>query len=132
MEVLVDTSVWSLALRSSSKPAHRTVTKLRELIESGISVRLMGIVLQEILQGVRETKQWAQLKSYLDAFPITEPTRSTYAGASQLFAKCRGRGVQLTTIDCLIASVAIENNYALLSADNDFVHLTKLAKLHLL
>jgi predicted nucleic acid-binding protein len=134
MEVLVDTSVWSLALRrpTRSSPAHQTVHKLREFIETGVPICVLGVILQEVLQGVRDKKNWEQLRANMSAFPLAEPTRHTYEFASQLFSKCRAHGVQLTTIDCLIASVAIENKFALLSADGDFAHIARISELDLL
>jgi predicted nucleic acid-binding protein len=132
VKVLVDTSVLSLALRRRTVRPERLVDMLMRLIEDGQSVYLTGIVLQEILQGVKDRAQLARLEHILDEFPLLEPNRQTYKQAARLFSKCHSAGVQVATVDCLIASVAIDNVCHLLTGDTDFKKIAAVSKLQLL
>jgi len=132
VSVLVDTSVWSLALRRRDGGArHPAVSTLRSLIEQGETIRLIGAILQEVLQGVRDRSQFARLRSALKPFPLIELGRGDYEAAAELGNHCRSRGVQAGTIDFLIAAAAIRHRCALLTADQDFVHIARLSPLRL-
>ena len=92
----------------------------------------MGIILQEILQGVKLTRHFNTLKKNLDAFPLLETKREHYIKAAELKNHLTRKGIQASTIDALIASVCIENNYSLFTSDKDFHHIAKHSKLKLL
>lgn len=130
MRVLVDTSVWSLALRRQKSSQQKVIRLLEDLVEQGSAV-LSGIVLQEILQGIKHRDQFLKLKSHFSAFTLLEPERSTYEQAAELYSKCRGKGITLSTVDCLIAAVAIENECALFTLDEDFTVMTTISPLKL-
>ena len=132
MSILVDTSVWSLALRRSDGGArHPTVSTLRSLIEQGEEIHLTGAILQEVLQGVRDRSQCARLRSALKPFPLIELGRADYETAAELSNHCRSRGVQAETIDFLITAAAVRHRCTLLTADQDFVHIARLSPLRL-
>ena len=122
MSLFVDTSVWSLALRRDTPADHPAVAVLRKALVDGDSVVIAGIVLQELLQGFHGPKDQARIIERLQVLPLLQPGRDTYIEAARLRNACRRHGVQLGTIDALIARLCIEHDLALLTADNDFTH----------
>lgn len=120
MRILVDTSIWSLALRRKKESNSSAADLLKKHIEAGEYVCLIGIILQEILSGVTTDKLFNQLKDHLSAFPMIAVEREDYVRAAQLRNDCKKKGVQVGTIDALIAAVCIKNDLLLLSTDKDF------------
>lgn len=118
MKVLVDTSIWSIVLRS--KRNERVLRYFSELIEEG-RVEIIGSIRQEILSGIRSEKQFEQLKSYLDAFVDIPLSSDDYINAAQAFNRCRSKGIQGSHIDFLICSVAQNYNLSIYTADKDFI-----------
>lgn len=129
--LFVDTSVWSLALRRDKQPAHAAVAILERALLNADSIIITGIVLQELLQGFRGPRDQARLLRYLQALPLIEPTRETHVRAAELRNTCRRRGVQLGTVDALIAQLCIENDLVLLTTDKDFTHAARWIPLRL-
>lgn len=123
--ILVDTSVWSMAFRrrSSGVKEPDEARVLRELIEADEDVALPGIVLQEILSGVREEAQFERLKEVLLGFPRVLASEQTHIEAARITNTCRSRGVAVSTVDCLIAAMAIEHNAHLFTGDKDFTYM---------
>ena len=107
--VLIDTSVWSLALRCQpfdlSPPEKRIVAAWSELVRQG-RARLLGSIRQEILSGLRDAEQFTALRERLAAFPDVPIEARDYIQAARFFNVCRGRGVGSHT-DMLIALSAI-------------------------
>lgn len=129
--LFVDTSVWSLALRRDSPADHSAVGILRKALLEGDTVVITGIVLQELLQGFHGPKDQARIIERLQALPFLNPARDTYVQAAALRNQCRRKGVQLGTIDALIAQLCIEHGLALLTTDQDFVHAARFVPLRL-
>lgn len=129
--LLVDTSIWSLAFRRDRPQEHPKVDHLREALASGADVSLTGIILQELLQGVRGPKQRKVLLARLEALPLVEPERRDHVEAAELRNTCRRRGVQLGTVDASIAALCIRHNLTLLTADQDFEHAARIIPLKL-
>ena len=120
MNVLVDTSVWSLALRRNSPhDAIAIINLLRDLIADG-KVVLLGAIRQEVLSGIRHQEQFARLRDYLRAFPDLELTTEDYELAAEFFNICRSNGVQGSNIDFLICAVAHRRGYSMFTTDKDF------------
>lgn len=120
MSVIVDTSVWSLALRRRpSSIASPTVKRLRDLITDDRIV-LLGAIRQEILSGVRSSEQFNRLRDYLRAFPDLELAPEDYELAAEFFNTCRSNGIQGSNTDFLICAVAHRRNYSIFTTDNDF------------
>lgn len=132
MRVLVDSSVWSIAFRRIRKSKDKSVEKLTDLIESGSTIYLLCIILQEILQGVGQTSQFKKLEAHLEPFPLLHPDKDTYTHAAQLYSNCVQREIQPSTIDCLIAASALEFDCHLLTTDKDFSRISSVAPLKLL
>jgi len=131
--ILVDTSVWSLAFRrrrsESDEPSKAAV--LRELIEADEEIALPGIVLQELLSGIREKAQFEKLEEILAGFPLLLATQQTHIKAARIANACRSKGIAVSAVDCLIAAMAIEHNAQLLTSDRDFVYMAEHCALRL-
>lgn len=123
MNVLVDTSVWSLALRR--KPASRNaaedalVTELSALIGEG-RARILGFIRQELLSGIRSTDQFEKLRIHLRAFPDEPIETKDYEEAAKAGNLCRSKGIATSLVDLLLCAVAIRRRYSIFSADPDF------------
>ncbi len=129
MSLLVDTSVWSLALRRD-RPVGREVEALRAGIERG-EVVLTGIILQEILQGFPSAERTRRLADHLAPFPLLGLHRGDYLYAAEIRNKCRARGLAVSTVDAQIAAAAINHRCTLLTADADFAGVARHCPLRL-
>lgn len=120
MSVIVDTSVWSLALRRNTPDnAADVINSFRDLITNG-RVVLLGTIRQEILSGIRHVEQFAKLRDYLHGFPNLELTIADYELAAEFFNTCRSNGVQGSNTDFLICAAAVNRGYSILTTDKDF------------
>ena len=124
MNLVVDTSVWSLVLRRPrvDEDDHH-VRAFRWHLESGEGLFLVGNILQELLDGLRSTKQFDRLLTLLDPYPLLELDRRTYIAAARLQSLCRSKGVTAGSIDFLIAAACCQHGFPLLTADRDFVRI---------
>lgn len=122
MRLLVDTSVWSLALRRDAPQDLPEVVALRDALGGGELVVTTGLILQELLQGFVPEQARAKILERFAAIEVIQPTREDHIGAAELRSGCRRAGVQLGTIDALIAQLCIANDLTLLSTDRDFAH----------
>lgn len=129
MSLFVDTSVWSLAFRRDGSPDAPEVVMLRRSLESGEMVVTTGLVLQELLQGFSGPKARSDLLDRFGTLPMLTPDRFDHVEAATLRNKCRRAGVQVGTIDALIAQLCIRHRLTLLSTDEDFVHAARHAPL---
>lgn len=132
MTVLVDTSVWSLSLRKDGPAKHPAVEKLQTLLLEAQDIVLIGIILQEILQGFRQEGTFTKVTTYLDAFPLLPLDRSDFVAAAKLRHQAAAKGVTLSTPDCQIAAAAINHHCHLLTTDKDFSKLARWVPLQLL
>ncbi len=128
MNVFVDTSVWSLALRRDAPPDLPEVNELRRSLDSG-TVYCTGLVLQELLQGFAKPKAHRQIISRFSALPLLVPDRDDYIHAAELRNRCRQKGVQAGTIDALLAQLCVRYELSMLTADNDFRSMASIASL---
>lgn len=126
MTLLVDTSVWSLALRRDTTPSEPEVQQLKDALLGGDVVVTTGLVLQELLQGFSGPKASAQIIARFAALPLLQPDREDHIAAAQLRNTCRKAGIQVGTVDALLAQLCIRHELTLLSTDHDF----KLASKH--
>lgn len=131
--VIIDTSVWSLALRRPKKREEpRTAeTMIRRIVFAGESIVLPGIVLQELLSGIRSETEFERLRSFLQPFRVNCATEEHHVEAAIIFNRCRKSGIATTAPDALIAATTRIENGKLLSADRDFVHLSRVVDLEL-
>ncbi len=119
MNVLVDTSVWSLAFRRREPEATPEVLELRELIFEG-RANILGSVRQEVLSGIRSDTDFRRLRDALRAFPDVEVGTADHERAAELFNLCRRAGVQGSNTDFLICAVADRERMPILTTDRDF------------
>ena len=129
MTLLVDTSVWSLALRRDTEAEEPEVQALKDALAGADVVITTGLVLQELLQGFAGPKASQQIVERFSALGLIQPDREDQIAAADLRNSCRRAGVQLGTVDALIAQLCIRHEAVLLSADKDFVHAAKHCKL---
>lgn len=124
MNVLVDTSIWSLALRRPARHLNQTekaqVAELADLINEG-RAKMIGIVRQELLSGIKTTAQFDKLQEILRSFADEALSTADYETAASLSNKCRTKGLAVSAVDMLICSVAHSRGWAIFSADPDFV-----------
>lgn len=122
MAILVDTSVWSLAYRRDSPPDSPHVRMLHRSLVGGDHVVTTGVVLLELLRDFVPERARRTILNDVGGLAFVEPLVSDYAAAADLGNTCRRKGVQLGTIDALIAQLCIRDDLLLLTTDTDFQH----------
>jgi predicted nucleic acid-binding protein len=125
VHVIIDTSVWSLALRRRPKQlsaAERAlVHHLREIIIDGRAV-MLGLVRQELLTGIADRNTFERVQAYLHEFDDLPPTVEDYERAAEFSNHCQSNGIAATTVDMLLCSVAASRDLPLFTTDYDFDH----------
>lgn len=123
MNVLIDTSVWSLALRRKpddlSSAERALVTELTELIGDG-RARIIGLVRQELLSGIKAPGQFEKLRAALTPFPDELVDTSDYEAAAKASNECRAKGVVVSVVDILICAIALSRGWRIFTTDPDF------------
>jgi len=123
--VIVDTCVWSLALRRNVlQVSSPVVIELEQLIRS-YKVQMVGPVRQELLSGIRSKKQFNKLKKHLTEFPDMPLITEDHENAAEYFNFCRAKGIQGSNTDFLLCAVAKRCGFALYTTDKDFLHFSK-------
>lgn len=122
MSLLVDTSVWSLALRRDRPQHDPAVAELVRALGGNDIVITTGLILQELLQGFVPERARAQIIERFASVPLVELDRRDYIAAAEVRNTCRKAGVQLGTVDALIAQLAIRHKHTLLTTDGNFDH----------
>lgn len=128
--ILVDTSVW-IDFFNGADSEEKVL--LHKLISNHTRIAITDIILTEILQGIREIKQFERVKNTLMQLDVLHATPiKTYIHAAEIYRICREKGFTIRkTNDCLIATVAIENSCPLLHKDKDFNAIAQCVDLHL-
>lgn len=115
---LVDTTVWIDFFHGTDTPEART---LEHLIETNDDVCVCGVILTEVLQGIREDKDYAKVAASFSAFLFLPMGQRTFVKAAELYRALRRRGITIrNAVDCMIAAVALEYDLPLLHNDRDF------------
>ena len=132
--IVLDTSVLSAAYRRRPRTSAvpRPVRHFVELVERDVPMAIPGVVLQEILSGVKSAAQFRQLDDLLSGFPLLLADRQTHVRAAEIRNLCRTRGVAVATIGCLIASHALQADAELMTLDADFALIARHTALRLL
>ena len=134
MMVLVDTSVWSLALRRKQvnlSPTELALkTALQELVQDG-RAQIVGPIRQELLSGIREEAGFRRLRDYLRAFDEPQLEAGDYEEAAHMNNACRSRGIAGSPVDFLICAVAHLRNWEVFTTDRDFARYSKVVPLRL-
>ena len=130
MSVFVDTSVWSLAFGRDAPSLSGKVRALRHMLEVGETVAT-GLVLQELLQGVSGPRARHQIVDRFSAIPLLVPDRRDHIEAAELKNLCRRGGIQIGTIDALLAQLCVRHDLVMLTADHDFQNIAAKSPLKL-
>ena len=119
MRVLVDTSVWSLALRRARPAPAPVAQELAELVREGRAV-IIGPIRQELLSGLRGNQQFQALRDHLRAFPDLELETADFEEAAHVSNLCRSKGIQGSNTDFLMCAVASRRDLSIFTTDSDF------------
>jgi predicted nucleic acid-binding protein len=134
MNVLIDTSVWSLALRrkneSLSTNERFLVAELSELIREG-RARMIGLVRQELLSGIKASEQYEKLRLHLRSFPDEVVDTSDYEEAAKAGDRGRAKGVVVSIVDILLSAVASKRLWTIFTTDPDFSNYAKVLPLRI-
>jgi predicted nucleic acid-binding protein len=134
VNALVDTSIWSLALRRKaqglSASERHTVGELTGLVNEG-RARIIGLVRQELLSGIKSSAQYEKLRVTLRSF-LDEPVDTTdYEAAAKAGNECRSKGVTVSAIDMLLCAVAVRRGWSIFTTDPDFKSYAKVLPIQL-
>lgn len=123
--IFVDTNIWSQAFRKQKNypAASECVNVLQSLIESEALIVIPGIVLQELLSGLREDLQFAKLRKTMAVFPVILATEDTHISAASITNTCRSAGITVSATDALISAMCMQHHGYLLTEDKDFSHI---------
>lgn len=127
MRVLVDTCIWSLALRRKNNQTNHQqviVEKLHQLIDEQRIV-MLGVIRQEILSGIQHQEQFERIRNKLRPFPDYPITTTDFETAAKFFNRCRTKGIQGSDTDFLICAVANAYDFTIMTFDKDFEHFSK-------
>jgi len=134
MIVLVDTPIWSLALRrcpTNLNPGEQKLTTaLAELIREG-RAQIVGVIRQELLSGIRDQERFVKVRENLRHFHEPELGIADYEQAAEMHNHCRARGIAGSAIDSLICSIANRRNWQVFTSDRDFEHYARVLALNL-
>jgi predicted nucleic acid-binding protein len=120
LSLFVDTSVWSLALRRDSLSGVPEVGVLTQAIQNSETILTTGLVIQELLQGFSGPQARDLILDRFSAVPLLAPDREDHIQAAELRNRCRRSGVQVGTVDVLLAELCIRHDLTMLTTDQDF------------
>jgi len=120
VNVIVDTCIWSMALRRARIKSQNAVDELQNLILDH-RVQMLGPIRQELLSGIKQESHFQNLKTHLAAFPDFPLLSEDYELAAEYFNRCRRNGVQGSNADFLICAAAVRGKFAIFTLDNDFL-----------
>jgi predicted nucleic acid-binding protein len=134
MNVLVDTSVWSLAFRRKPEDLNSAeksiVQELRQLVQED-RAQLLGVVRQEVLSGIKSHHQFEKLRLVLRPFPDDPLDIEDYERAADASNRCRAKGIAMSAVDALLCAVALHKDLLIFTTDPDFKHYSRVLPLKL-
>jgi predicted nucleic acid-binding protein len=134
MNILIDTSVWSLALRRRpgglNAAEQSVVDELVDLTREG-RARIIGLIRQELLSGIKTAPQYEKLRVALRAFPDVPIATSDYEAAAKVSNDCRSRGIAASVVDALICQIALARQWSIFTTDPDFKAYAKVLPIRL-
>ena len=128
--ILVDTCIWSEALRKSKSKNRGIVEKLTHVVSEN-QAAIIGAIRQELLSGVKERKAFTKLKESLNYFPDIVLSEQDYEVAAEYFNLCQKKGIQGSNTDFLICSVANRLKIPIFTLDKYFTNFKKVLKIKL-
>lgn len=121
--IIVDTTVWIDFFQNKDTPQ---TEMLQHILNAGEDICICGVILTEVLQGIREDKDYTNVSFHFESFLFLPMQRCTFESAAELYRTLRRKGITIrNTVDCMIAAVAIEHDIALLHNDRDFVPISE-------
>ncbi|MGD0843817.1 MAG: PIN domain nuclease [Geobacteraceae bacterium] len=126
--VVVDTSIW---IDFFNNPEMEGNNRLEELIRDQNRAAICGVILQEILQGIREQKSYDLTRQRLLFLPFLESTREVHILAASIYRDLRKRGVTVPSVDAAIAAIAIHHGFPLFTRDDHFKEIARQSKLEI-
>ena len=125
--VLVDTTVWIDFFAGRSVPH---VAALDALLRNDEDLCICGIILTEVLQGIRSDRDYRKTRDYFESLIVLPMRQATFVRAADVYRSLRKKGVTIRKpLDCMIASIAMEHDVPLLHNDRDFDQIAKHTKL---
>ena len=131
MSVFADTSVWSLTFRRDKPQSEPQVVALIEAFDGREAIFVTGLVLQELLQGFSGPRSRTQIIERFSALPYLMPEIEDHIEAAELRNRCRRSGIQIETVDALLAQLCIRHDLIMLATDKDFAHIARHSALRL-
>lgn len=126
---LVDTSVWIDFLKGRDS---WQVACLNRLILNDVDIYSTGIIIQELLNGIKQEKERGEIGADFERFIIVQPSIQTHLEAAEIYNACRKLGLTIrSSVDCLIAALALEYDLAILQSNRDFQSIAKVYPLRL-
>jgi predicted nucleic acid-binding protein len=123
MMVLIDTTVWIDFFRGNDTPQ---VDVLEKLIAEEADICTCGIIMMEVLQGIRSDTDYKTTRSHFNTLIYLPADRNTFISGARIYRTLRQKGITIRKpVDCLIASIALENDVPLLHNDRDFDQITE-------
>jgi predicted nucleic acid-binding protein len=126
--VLIDTSIW---IEFFQHPVSVEAVGLEELIREHNQAVLCGVILQEVLQGIRDNKSHAATKERLTKLPYLDMSKEVHLAAASLYRLLRAKGITVPSADTSIAALAILHHIPLYTKDEHFSIIAKHTKLEL-
>jgi predicted nucleic acid-binding protein len=120
MSVVVDTNIWSLALRRQASEQNQSITQPLQLLIRQQQVIILGAIRQEVLSGIRHQNQFERLRDALRIVPDLPLIADDYELAATFFNTCRQQGIQGSNTDFLICAAAYRRDYRIFTTDHDF------------
>jgi len=124
MKVLVDTCIWSLALRRREQRDPLLIQELSALIRE-LRVQMIGPIRQELLSGIPSFAQFEKLKLKLQAFPDLPLRSEDHENAAEFLNNCYKKGIQGSNTDFLICALSFRHQMPIFTIDKDFQHFKK-------
>jgi predicted nucleic acid-binding protein len=135
MKVLVDTSVWSLALRRKREVLNSSeksvVAELTTLIQEG-RAGIIGLIRQELLSGLKSLEQYEKLRTPLRSFPDEILDTVDHEEAAKAGNACRTKGIAVSAVDALLCAIAIRRDWTIFTTDPDFRRYAKVLPIKIL
>jgi predicted nucleic acid-binding protein len=118
VRVLVDSTVWIDFLKARKTPQALTLEKL---VLAREDICICGFVLTEVLQGIRDEKEYVRTKHQFDQLLYLETDRSTFELGATIYRNLRKQGITIrNSIDCLIAATVVQHDVHFLESDRDY------------
>lgn len=132
--VLVDTPIWSLALRRRAVDLSTSQLRMTQALYALVQrryVQLLGPIRQEVLSGIRDEAQFRRIRGHLRGFPHVELDAVDYEEAARISNQCRQSGIADSSVDMLLCAVSLRYSWEIFTTDRDFIHYARIVPLRM-